>query len=568
MMRDSRPRPTDAGTEAEGHSTTSLHAEVLVIGGGLGGCAAALAASRHGRRVIMTESTDWIGGQLTSQGVPPDEHPWIEQCGCSRSYRALRNAIRAESRARYPLSASARADKHLNPGQAWVSKLSCEPRVALVALRQLLAPAIASGTLHLLLEHEPVAMTVGAAGDAVTAGTFRRKSDGNRVQIEARFILDATELGDVIDMAGAASVSGAESVAQTGEAHAPAVAAPRNSQAITVCFAVEHRAGEDHTIERPAMYDFWRSYTPSLTPSWPGNLLSWEYTHPITLAAVQPRFVPHDDTMDPTHPNLWSYRRIVSRQVMMQTSDTSDVCLVNWPHNDYWLEDLCLASPGERLAHIEAARQLSLSLLYWLQTEGGLPGLRPRGDVMGTTDGLAKAPYIRESRRILARTTVTEADLSPGGGRERATDFPDSVGVGYYRIDLHPSCGGDNYIDIGALPFQIPLGALVPVRVKNLLPAAKNIGTTHITNGCYRLHPVEWAVGEASGALAAFCLDSSDTPQAVHEDPNKVRRFQQLLREDGVELAWPEHVHMEALKLYLANPMMGDQLREHAAAKL
>ena len=47
-----------------------------------------------------------------------------------------------------------------------------------------------------------------------------------------------------------------------------------------------------------------------------------------------------------------------------------------------------------------------------------------------------------------------------------------------------------------------------------------------------------------------------------------MRRFQQLLREDGVELAWPEHVHMEALKLYLANPMMGDQLREHAAAKL
>ncbi|MGG2474547.1 FAD-dependent oxidoreductase, partial [Rhizobium sp. BR5] len=34
----------------------------------------------------------------------------------------------------------------------------------------------------------------------------------------------------------------------------------------------------------------------------------------------------------------------------------------------------------------------------------------------------------------------------------------------------------------------------------------KNIGTTHITNGCYRLHPVEWNIGEVAGMLAAYCL--------------------------------------------------------------
>ena len=63
--------------------------------------------------------------------------------------------------------------------------------------------------------------------------------------------------------------------------------------------------------------------------------------------------------------------------------------------------------------------------------------------------------------------------------------FPDSVGIGSYRIDLHPSAGGTNYIDeSSSLPFQIPLGALIPKRLDNLLPACKNIGTTHITNGC------------------------------------------------------------------------------------
>jgi hypothetical protein len=117
--------------------------------------------------------------------------------------------------------------------------------------------------------------------------------------------------------------------------------------------------------------------------------------------------------------------------------------------------------------------------------------------------------------------------------------FEDSVGLGYYAIDLHPSSGGDNYIDIGALPFQIPLGALLPQRMENLLPANKNIGTTHITNGCYRLHPVEWAIGEAVGALAAFCREAGEPPRQVRRDPKRRAAFQDALRRQGVELEWP-----------------------------
>ena len=45
-----------------------------------------------GRRVILTEETHWLGGQLTNQAVPPDEHPWIEDFGATASYRALRAA--------------------------------------------------------------------------------------------------------------------------------------------------------------------------------------------------------------------------------------------------------------------------------------------------------------------------------------------------------------------------------------------------------------------------------------------------------------------------------------------
>ena len=70
-------------------------ADIVIAGGGMGGCAAAIAALRNGWRVIMTEETDWIGGQLTQQGVScPDEHQWIESFGATQSYGDLRTAIR------------------------------------------------------------------------------------------------------------------------------------------------------------------------------------------------------------------------------------------------------------------------------------------------------------------------------------------------------------------------------------------------------------------------------------------------------------------------------------------
>src|SRR3954468_15248810 len=107
-----------------------LRTDVAIIGGGLGACAAALAAARLRRRVILTEETEWLGGQLTNQAVPPDEHPWIEQFGATASYRRLRTGIRDYYRAHVPLTAEARANPTLNPGNGWVSPLCHDPRVA------------------------------------------------------------------------------------------------------------------------------------------------------------------------------------------------------------------------------------------------------------------------------------------------------------------------------------------------------------------------------------------------------------------------------------------------------
>jgi NADPH-dependent 2,4-dienoyl-CoA reductase/sulfur reductase-like enzyme len=105
-----------------------LACDVLVVGGGCGGLAAALAASDLGRQVVLTEAGSWLGGQLTSQAVPPDEHPWVEHTGTTARYRQLREAVRARYKRARRLTESAKQDPLLNPGAAWVS---CSPILGL-----------------------------------------------------------------------------------------------------------------------------------------------------------------------------------------------------------------------------------------------------------------------------------------------------------------------------------------------------------------------------------------------------------------------------------------------------
>jgi hypothetical protein len=519
--------------------------DILIVGGGLGGVAAALAALRLGKRVILTEASDWIGGQLTNQAVPPDEHPWIEQMGCTASYRRLRDGIRAYYRRNYPLLPTARADPHLNPGMGTVSRLCHEPRIALAVLEAMLAHYRPGRQLEILLRHRPLSAELD--GDYVRAITFLDEANDSQLTISAPYILDATELGDLLELAAVEHVIGSESQAQTGELHAlPGIANPLDQQAISWCFALDYLPGEDHTIEQPETYGFWRGYQADF---WPGPQLGWVDVDPETLLTrYRPIF---DGPLERGYAtDFWHFRRIFYRQHYPDGLYPSDVTLVNWPQIDYWLGPI-LGVPAEAAQkHLQGARLLSLSMLYWMQTEAprldggiGYPGLRLRPDIVGSHDGLARQVYIRESRRIRAEFTILEqhVGVEARGPLQGAESFPDTVGIGSYRIDLHPSTGLRTYVDVSSWPFQIPLGALIPQRVENLLPACKNIGTTHITNGCYRLHPVEWNIGEAAGALAAYCLEKGLRPRQVRNTPAHLDDFQKLLSGTlGFELAWPE----------------------------
>lgn len=520
--------------------------DLVIIGGGVGGIAAALSACRRGLRVGLTEENDWIGGQLSSQAVPPDENPWIEKGGCTAMYAEYRTRVREYYKRHFKLTEAAAKDPMLNPGGGWVSRLCHEPRAAWMTLLEMAAPYLHSGRLQIFTRTRAVQAWAGA--DRVEAVEVEMQLENRREIWTAPYFIDATELGDLLPITGAEYKYGSESVHETGEPHATENPEPENQQAFTLCFPLEYIPGEDFTLSKPDQYNFWQNFAPRLEPSWPGKLFSWVYTHPATLK-------PKDLGFDPVQKaGFWSYRQILETSHFQPGQFEGNVSLVNWPQNDYLLGGLIDVGESVFKENVAAAAEMNRCLLYWMQTEAprpdggtGWPGLRLRPDMVGTVDGMAQYPYIRESRRMRTEFVVTENHVGSEarakltgqqGDSLTAASFDDSVGIGYYRIDLHPSINGRNYVDFASLPFQIPLGALIHERMENLIPACKNLGVTHITNGCYRLHPVEWNIGESAGALVAQSLKTGSSPRGIRNQKTALRDFQKELQLQGVPLFW------------------------------
>ena len=218
-----------------------------------------------------------------------------------------------------------------------------------------------------------------------------------------------------------------------------------------------------------------------------------------------------------------------------------DITMFNWPGNDYRDMPLVDQEP-EDLGPRAAGRQEGESGVRSLAPDRGSrraqPAPPPRPDgIAGRPGQVPVHPGVQAHQgpddcRGTGRRRRPPA-RSPGG-----MHFDDSVGVGWYPIDIHQAGEGDVGTSTRTKPFQIPLGALIPVEIENLIAANKNICTTHITNGCYRLHPVEWNIGEAAGLLASFCMALRRSPRSVHGDRELLRSFQREAASDGVPLSW------------------------------
>ncbi|HMD01990.1 MAG TPA: FAD-dependent oxidoreductase, partial [Candidatus Baltobacteraceae bacterium] len=192
----------------------------------------------------------------------------------------------------------------------------------------------------------------------------------------------------------------------------------------------------------------------------------------------------------------------------------------------------------------------------------GYPNLMVRTDAFGTADGCAPQAYIRESRRIDAITRILQQDIDASAfpaNTPRARLFADSCGIGWYGIDVHPATGpGTPWQGFSTLRFQIPLGSLLPKQLDNFVASCKNIGATHLTSGAYRVHPVEWSIGEAAGVLAAFCTTQQVAPKDVLGQADRLAAYQYRLLARGTPIFWWSDVLFESdARTYAAAHLCG-----------
>lgn len=510
-----------------------LHAQVVVCGASLGGTLSAYSSAKCGKKVVLLEESAWIGGQLTSQAVPPDEHKWIERQGCTQSYRMYRKKVRDYYRNLNGYSSKMKKRKYFCPADSEVSYISHPPKLALKILTDMLQPYIDSGLLDVYTNARLVDCKV--SGDVIDSVTYQI---GNElVSFVGDVFLDGTDTGELIALSGTEYSVGAESRGETGEPSAPEVADSSDMQPATYSACLENRRSGNYTIDKPKMYEQFKSI---MMPYDKYNVYSMFGPDSSTGKAKEFGMFEGevDDNGNELFP-LFKYRRIVCADFFKDGRHPYDVTLVNWPQNDYFLGNLfdCEQAHDNK----ELAKQFTLGFVYWLQTEAprrdggkGYPEFRLATEYLGTSDGLSMTPYIRESRRIKAMFTVTENHVCNG----HKARFSDSVGVGSYPIDLHITTKTHTFFYKPTKRFTIPLGALIPVRMKNMLPACKNIGCTHLTNGCYRLHPVEWNVGEVAGLLASFVVDKNVLARDVYLNKQLFEEFCTVLDDNGIQRYW------------------------------
>lgn len=518
--------------------------DVLVVGGGLGGIAAAEALARQQRTVILVEPTSLLGGQLTAQGVPvPDENSYIERPGGpgTAAYRALREEVRA----RYAAMPGIKPGRAANVGQAWVTRVSGEPAVweaairsRLEALRPGMPAAGGGGVKAILTRTQLVAVHRFPHTGRYHYADFVNLDTGRVTRISAQYLLDATEMGDGIALAGCPWTVGAESRAEYGEPDAPEQARPGWIQSFTYCFAVRWVPdGPRPLVAKPPGYDFFKAL----------GLYSLGYDYSDARGRVY--YKVFGNTPGAGGP-FWTYRRLVAASSFADNPQyATDLALINWPSNDFHEENpISQPTVGQQIRVLFRAKWFAQGFLYWLQTECprddggfGYPEMQLAPEVMGSADGFAVHPYIRESRRLLAQSTLTEKHMAPDPqqpDKKIGEPFFDTVGTALYAMDIHPARGEPPFLS-RALPYYLPLGAFIPRSgPDNVLPAAKNFGATRLALSSARMHPTEWLAGEVAGNLAAFCLQRRVEPAAVRGTPELLAAFQAQLQAGGVPLTW------------------------------
>ena len=435
-------------------STKALKTEILIAGGGASGTAAALQVARMGRKVILVEHTPWLGGMLTAAGVSAIDGNHKMPSGIWGEFRT-------------------QLEQHYGGPEAlatgWVSNTQYEPAVGNQILNRMLDPYPQLKRIH---GYFPV--KVLKSGNVVQGVVFENAL-GEKLEVQAKITIDATELGDVLALAGCEHYIGQDPRSLTGEELAPMERQAANIQDLTyVAILKDYGTEKAPLVGKPVGYD----------------LTDFE----CTCKEVCP------DPAQARHAcaALITYGKLPNNKYM-----------INWPlkGNDTYLNVIEMTQQ-ERQKALQKAKTTTLAYVWFLQNRAGFTQLGLYNE-FGSTDSLPFIPYHREARRVKGLQFFTMNDLldpyAPGG----KAFYKIGVAVGNYPIDHHheenPAVSNENnYYQIP--PFTVPYACLIPERVDGLIVAEKSISVSHMVNGCTRLQPVVLGIGQAAGAAAALAV--------------------------------------------------------------
>ena len=447
--------------------------DVLVIGGTTGGISAGLQSARLKVPTLIVEETPWLGGMMTAAGVSATD-------GNHQLNSGIWNEFRDHLRKHYGGEAAL--------ATGWVSNTQFEPHIG-----DSIFKSMAATEKQLSVIYGYHLTQIIKEGNKVTGAVFENEKK-EQLTVSAKVVIDATDLGDGLAMAGAAYDLGMEAKSVTGEVNAPETANAIIQDLTWAAVLKDYGEGADKTIEKPQNYD------PELFRG------SCAMTVDSILIDCQ---------------KMLNYGRLPNNKYM-----------INWPRhgNDIYL-NVVEMDWQQRKVELKKARQRTLSFIYYIQSELGFKHIGLADDEFPTADQLAFVPYHREGRRLrgIQRLTITQVlDIYSGSPVYRT-----GISVGDYPVDHHHDCNPDApKIHFPSVPsFNIPLGALIPEQIDGLIVADKAISVSNIINGATRLQPCVLLTGQAAGILAAQSVLNNQNVREIN-----IRKVQQSLLDAGAYL--------------------------------
>lgn len=439
--------------------------DVLVIGGGTGGAAAGIQAARMGVSVIIAEPTVWLGGMFSSAGVAAFDGNHNMPSGLFGEFRAQLYKVYGGPDA---------------VATGWVSNTQFEPRIG-DSIMKLMAGS--EKNLKILYKHQFTKVIKN--GDVISGAVFTNLENGKSVTINAKQVIDATELGDVLADAGAGYDMGMEASSETGED----VGVPSTNDIIQdmtyAAILKDYGAQADCTMVKPVGYD------------------------PMEFDGCCNEFCSDSSklTSNVDAKKMLDYGKLPNGKYM-----------INWPGkgNDIYINMIPM-NLAERTKAIEEAKAKTIRFVYFIQTQLGFKNLALANDEFPTDDRLPLIPYHRESRRVHG---LVRFQLQHIATPFSATSplYKTGIAVGDYPIDHHhrENTNAPQHLNFYPVPsFNLPLGCLIPQKLKGFIVAEKSTSISNVVNGTTRLQPCVMLTGQAAGALAAISVKNNLSAQDI-----------------------------------------------------